>query len=360
MTTTSHLTATSEFTRPRVEMLACAADLSGVFGTSAFTAAEAVEAGWTRDALSRAAASGAIQRVARGIYCVVESPEAFAHHHIDRLRRAGIPATVGALTAGTSWGIPAVGSSRSVEASELELLVPPTARVRIGARHGVRIRHADLGDGEVFHAPWLGGLPITSPLRTGLDVARAHGRCRASALIPLSMGVRVEIALRVHPDWSDSPPTTWISHEVTRVASRESVRREVCADLGRLAERVNAHGMRWVRRVLPDVEPLLESALEGLAWAHLTDSTIPRPRPQEWVRGASGRRYRADFLIGNRVILECDGAVKYVDQTPWQEKQRQSDLEAAGYWVVRCTWEELIHRPHEVIARIVRALLRAA
>ena len=53
------------------------------------------------------------------------------------------------------------------------------------------------------------------------------------------------------------------------------------------------------------------------------------------------------------------GAVKYADQTPWQEKQRQSDLEAAGYWVVRCTWEELIHRPHEVIKRIALALLRA-
>lgn len=350
---------TLDVRHPRVEMLACAATLREVFGTRVFRTAEAVEAGWTRDALSRAAASGVIHRIARGVYRVDESPDAFAHHHIERLHGVGIPGTVGVLTAGTHWGIPAFGPDRSVEASELDLLVPFAAPVRAGARHGVRIRHADLGEGDVFHAPWLGGLPITSPLRTGLDVARAHGRCRASALIPLSAGVRVEIALRAHLDWSDVPPATWNSHEITRAASGEAVRREVCADLRRLVERVNSHGMRWVRDVLPDVEPLLETALEGLAWAHLTDSALPRPRPQEWVRGASGRKYRVDFLVGERVILEADGAVKYADQTPWQEKQRQSDLEAAGYWVVRCTWDELIHRPDEVIDRIVRALLRA-
>jgi very-short-patch-repair endonuclease len=116
--------------------------------------------------------------------------------------------------------------------------------------------------------------------------------------------------------------------------------------------------MKWFYDVLPYVEPLVETALEAIAWAVITDACVPRPRPQEWVHGASGRRYRVDFLIGDRVILEADGAVKYADQSPWQEKQRQSDLEAAGYWVVRCTWEELIHRPHEVLARIARALIR--
>jgi very-short-patch-repair endonuclease len=117
--------------------------------------------------------------------------------------------------------------------------------------------------------------------------------------------------------------------------------------------------MLWVRRVAADVEPLLETALEGIAWAVLTASDLPRAEPQRVIAGRSGKRYRVDFLIAGRVILEADGAVKYGAITPWQEKQRQSDLEAAGYWVVRCTWEELINRPHEVLARIEVALARS-
>lgn len=137
------------------------------------------------------------------------------------------------------------------------------------------------------------------------------------------------------------------------------VREELFADLADMVGRVNGYGMKWVRRVLADVEPLLETALEGLAWSAFTATDLPRPRPQVWVRGASGKRYRADFLIAGVVIVEADGAVKYSGLTPWQEKQRQHDLEAAGFWVVRCTWEELLHRPHEVIARIWLALDRA-
>lgn len=215
---------------------------------------------------------------------------------------------------------------------------------------------ADLAPQDVID--W-DGLPVTSPLRTGLDIARRHGRSRASALVPLCSGARMEIALRSGLIAMDAPLMRPADLDVTERSRSTTFRSGVLADLRDMAHRVSAHGMRWTWPVLPCVEPLVETALEGLAWAHLTESALPRPRPQEWVRGASGRRYRADFLIGDRVILECDGAVKYADQTAWQEKQRQSDLEAAGYWVVRCTWDELIHRPHEVIKRIVRAMLRA-
>jgi hypothetical protein len=148
--------------------------------------------------------------------------------------------------------------------------------------------------------------------------------------------------------------------EVTTAAERPDVRHETLTQLHRIASKVNSHGMRWFYAVLADVEPSLETALEGLAWSAFTESTIPRPRPQVWVKGRSGRAYRVDFLVGERVIVEADGADKYSDQTPWLEKQRQSDLEAAGYWVVRCTWEELLHRPHEVLARIRHALRQCA
>jgi very-short-patch-repair endonuclease len=231
------------------------------------------------------------------------------------------------------------------------LLVPRGSDVRQGTRHGVRIQVADLLPADVTH---LHGVPITSPLRTGLDVARDLGRCRMSALIPLCGGARGQAALLMGGERCAS------AHDITeRLTDDSALRATVLTALHEVIARVNARGMVWVRRVAGDVEPLIETALEGLAWAVLTASDLPRAEPQRVIAGRSGRGYRVDFLIAGRVILEADGAVKYADVTPWDEKQRQSDLEAAGYWVVRCSWEELIHRPHEVLSRIRVALARS-
>lgn len=80
-----------------------------------------------------------------------------------------------------------------------------------------------------------------------------------------------------------------------------------------------------------------------------------------WVSGASGRSWRVDFLFGGRVIGECDGAVKYAEtDSLWKERKRQADLEAAGYIVVRWTWEEIVYHPHAVLARIALARARAS
>ena len=259
---------------------------------------------------------------------------------------------MGSVAAARSWGIGIFGTAGPIQQTSATLLIPRGTGIREGERHGIRIRVADLSDTDVVE---YDGLPMTRPLRTGLDVARELGRCRASALVPLSSALRAEIAWdsQTSEPLADSAITDLlIAHPEIATGLRD--------ELDDIVSRVNGHGMKWVRRVLGDVEPLLETVLEGLAWTALIDSDPPRPRPQRWVTGVSGRRYRADFLLGDRVILECDGAVKYADQTPWQEKQRQSDLEAAGYWVVRCTWEELLLRPHEGLHRLRLALLRAS
>lgn len=335
-------------------------DLEEAFGANPFTTREASALGVSTDRLASAVRTGALQRLSRGVYSLAPGPLDAARLVVERLRSIGIPSAVGECTVAAWWGVAAMGARGPLADPPATVMIPREAcgrfGVRLGSRSGVRIVAADLAPQDVID--W-DGLPVTSPLRTGLDIARRHGRSRASALVPLCSGARMEIALRSGLIPLESIQMRPAAQEVTERARASEVRRSVLADLRDMAHRVSAHGMRWTWPVLPDVEPLLETALEGLAWAVLTESDLPRPRPQEWVRGASGRKYRVDFLIGDRVILEADGAVKYADLTPWQEKQRQSDLEAAGYWVVRCTWEELIHRPHEVIKRIALALLRA-
>ena len=49
----------------------------------------------------------------------------------------------------------------------------------------------------------------------------------------------------------------------------------------------------------------------------------------------------------------------HAGHTAWQEKRRQSDLEAEGYFFVRWTWEELLRHPAAVLARIALALRRS-
>ena len=343
-----------------VEVRRTLQQLEAAFGSGPFTTRDASQLGVSTDRLASAVQAGALTRLARGVYSIGVDPLDAARAVVERLRASGVPSAVGERTGGAWWGVTAIGARVALGPAPTTVLIPREAcdrvGVRRGSRSGVRMVAADLAPEDIIE--W-DGLPVTRPLRTGLDIARRHGRSRASALVPLCSGVRMEIALRAGLISCDASVLRADAKMVTERARSLELRTDVAEDLRRMAHRVSAHGMRWTWPVLADVEPLVETALEGLAWAHLTESTLPRPRPQEWVRGASGRRYRVDFLIGDRVVLECDGAVKYADQTPWQEKQRQSDLEAAGYWVVRCTWDELIHRPREVIARIVRTLLRA-
>lgn len=336
----------------RREVRDLVAQVQAVAAHGSFTMDDARREGVGPQRLARATRAGALHRVGAGRYVVTPDRLALARHHIERLSNKGVPAAVGSVAAARSWGIGIFGTAGPIHQTSATLLIPPGTGIREGERHGIRIRVADLSDDDVVEHE---GVPMTRPLRTGLDVARELGRCRASALIPLSGALRAELG------WDTDPSEPLADSTVTDLLlGYPEIAAGLRDELNGIVSRVNGHGMKWVRRVLEDVEPLLETVLEGLAWTVLTDSDLPRPRPQRWVTGASGRRYRADFLLGDRVILECDGAVKYADQTPWQEKQRQSDLEAAGYWVVRCTWEELLHRPHVVLERLRLALLRAA
>lgn len=71
---------------------------------------------------------------------------------------------------------------------------------------------------------------------------------------------------------------------------------------------------------------------------------------------------RVDFLVGDRVVVEFDGAVKYTDDASgralFDEKRREDRLRELGFEVVRVTWSDLA-RPERVLARIHAAINRA-
>lgn len=107
------------------------------------------------------------------------------------------------------------------------------------------------------------------------------------------------------------------------------------------------------------MNPCRESAAESLSAGHMHLVGIPTPRFQAEIRTAR-RIYFPDFLWEEqRLIGECDGAVKYTDPTAYvAEKEREQDLRDSGWRFVRWLPKEVMLRPSEVMNRIERALGR--
>ncbi|MEY3734729.1 MAG: hypothetical protein RL347_2088, partial [Actinomycetota bacterium] len=275
------------------------AQVAAITESAVLTTRDAGRLGITKHRLARAAEAGLLHRVVRGHYGRGDDPLDAVRHHIERLAERGIPAVLGILSAAPIWGVPAFGHAGPVPThGSCTLLVPRGADVRQGTRHGVRIKVADLDPGDITT---VAGVPITTPLRTGLDVARDLGRCRLSALVPLSGGVRAQAewlmntARRATRGDGCGPVT---AHDVTeRLMNDVPLREALVAQLHEAIEHVNSRGMLWVRRVRDDVKPLLETALETVAWSVITASDLPRPEPQRVVAGRSGKKYRVDFLL---------------------------------------------------------------
>ena len=86
-------------------------------------------------------------------------------------------------------------------------------------------------------------------------------------------------------------------------------------------------------------------------------------RTQVNIHDAHGFVGRVDFLLGERVVVEFDGMIKYEGaegrRALQEEKVREDRLRAAGYIVVRLIWSDL-DNPKRVFDLIQRALHQAA
>jgi len=114
--------------------------------------------------------------------------------------------------------------------------------------------------------------------------------------------------------------------------------------------------------VLAMADPRCESPGESLTRILLV-GLAPPVRSQVNIRDEAGLIGRVDFLVGERVVVEFDGMVKYAGADGRQalaaEKRREDRLRAAGYQVVRLTWADL-HHPDRVARAIRQAMSRAA
>ena len=223
------------------------------------------------------------------------------------------------LTAARLWRLDGLVP---VELEEpLEFTVPGAANsIRLA---GCRLRFSGT---TAFAAPM--GIPATTLARTVVDLV---------ADLPFGDGVvLVEAVLRSDPE---------VQSELTRERRRGLPRR----------------GGAAVQRVLDFASSLSESVLESHARVVWAEAGLPAPVQQATIRVGGRFVARVDFMWpAARLVVEVDGLSKYDAPGALQaEKARQNALVAAGYTVLRFTWQDIRARPEAVVRQVSAALARA-
>jgi hypothetical protein len=309
-------------------------------GAGPWRAAEVHALGWTARQVAWAVSQGRLVRVARG--WLAEPPEgddegrfrARCHHALAAAPEGTVLFhTASSLVLG-QW-LPA-GADLHVHLAHPSVRPRTVGDVRF---HRVAVDRAD--------TTVVGGLPVTTLERTAIDVAR--GQPFEQALVVLDSAARSMVVRDMGTD-----------RVLRRPGDREASIAAARSGLARAMERqAGNRGIAGVRRALGFADPCSESPYESLTRARFILAGVPDAELAAPVLGASGRRYFADFLWRQfRVIGEADGWAKYGEGLRARdalkaERERQRDLEAAGWLVVR--WDPS-DPPHVVVARVMAAL----
>lgn len=294
------------------------------------TLRELLDSGMTRTQIHAKVRAGEWTRLRRAVYLPASEPLTPEQRHRE-LIEASVPIVrPGAIlshgSAGVLWGLPV---PRRLLGRVHFAVDRPTGAYRGGQLH----IHSGSVTGDQVTS--LAGLPVTGLVRTAVDLCRL---CRP----PEALAV-MDAALRVGA--APGP----LADQVTTAAG--------------------CHGVGVARWALGQASPLAESPGESICRYWLVVGGVPAPVLQYEVRDAAGVLLgRADFAWPERGVLgEFDGRIKYADRADagesavdvvMREKQRENRLRAAGWWVLRWTWEDLRDGPG--FARRLRGFLADA
>ena len=268
------------------------------FPNHPFTREDALNLGITDQHLRSATELGGLRRPFRGVYVPAQLPDS------TEIRTAAIAsvvpehAVVCDRTAAYIHGIDvfAYGDHDLVMPIELCSLRGKS----ITKRPGVDGRTRDLVDRDVT---LIGGVAVTTPLRTALDLACGLTRLRAIAALD-------EFRRRFGIPVSD------LRLEVLRFRRRR--------------------GVIQARRLIELSDPRAESPRESWTRLSIIDAGLAVPEPQFWVDLGGGRCYRLDLAYPHlRVAIEYDGAEfhRRTERQRERDEERRQHLRDHG-WIV--------------------------
>jgi very-short-patch-repair endonuclease len=260
------------------------------------TSADLAQAGLGRGAVARRVAEGRYRRLHRGVFLVGPLPGSRTRE-MAAVLAVGHDAAISHRSAAALWEI--------LPPPDEPLIDVTVTRGHPRHRPGIRI-HRSRRLQRSFNA----GVPLTSPLRTLVDLATTVG-----------------------------------AHDLERAVEEAQIRRLVRPDqLGRLHRFDRYH------------EPCLtRSEAERRLLALIRAAKLPPPRTNMLVSG-----YEVDFVWPNeRLIVEVDGFAFHSTRAAFErDRARDRVLHAAGYVVLRVTWRQLVREPEVVVAELAAALVR--
>ena len=278
--------------------------------------------GVSKHAVSRRVVSGEWERVHPRVLRATAAPVSARQTAMAAALWAGDHALVSHGTAAELHGFD------GVRAPTTEIWVPTGSGVRsakVTVHRGTRLDRADRTD--------LDGIPITTPVRTLIDVS---GRLEDHRLLAVTQDlIRRNV---VAPD---------------RLGARlRALRKSGRPGSGRLEAMLDS---------LADGPPL-ESALESLLWPLILRSGVAQPVRQHWVTVTRGR-YRLDFAWpAEKIGVEAQGYQFHGrTQLMWgKDQDRFAELAAVGWRVLPVTWDACTRDPDRVVAWIRIAHTHAA
>lgn len=297
-----------------------------------------IASGISPQMLRTALAAGRIVRIRHGVF--IDStlwPEDSREQHLIRAvaeLELYPSAVLSHESAGAAWNLPAPGFEAWHSHPASVTLPSGGTRSRVGpAVHHIGL----LPPAQVTRD--ADGRPVTSIARTAVDLAA--GRQLPDALVILDGAARLLCAGMVsNPRRSDyaNQRLADLARELLEQASL--TRRPSClAPAIRLAD------------------PARESAPESLSAGHFHLAGLPSPMYQTALESPLGRLYPDFYWPEQRLIGECDGAVKYADGAAYvREKEREQALRDLGYPMVRWLAKEIMLSPQLVVERVARAL----
>jgi len=111
---------------------------------------------------------------------------------------------------------------------------------------------------------------------------------------------------------------------------------------------------RALAPVLSRADGVCESGTESLWSTRMAPFRLPIRR-QMHVPGVG----RVDFVIGDRLIVEVDGAAYHTDPQAFErDRRRDALLSAHGFRVLRFSYRQVVERWHEVEVAVLAAVLR--
>ncbi len=277
--------------------------------------AQAFELGLTRHQIAQRVGSGRWVRLTSGVYASSAAPATWGRQLtaalLDHPR-----AVAGGRSAAFLLGIPGFGPGRP------QILVPYGGSNRSPIARVIRARHFD--DVETVH---IDGFTATSASET---------------ILTLSMWLSPSLVERMIDD---------------QMAAKKVAIQDFHPILDRLAF-ARQPGLPTLRRLLKERSPIgyqpPSSALERLLYNLLEEAPIPTYQRQVTLN-LNGTSARVDALIPEwHLIVEADGRRWHNRQADHdRDRARDAAALAAGYRVLRLTWQMLRYEEDECMRRLL-------